>query len=259
MLNFERDVLYYSFDSFKEINFIRHCFSTKVGGISKDEFSELNLGFNRGDSNVNVLINFFLQFKAVGLSGNMVSSKQVHDKKVFLAKKEDMYKNLEGYDSFVTKEKKLMLTTFHADCIPVFFVDIKKQVIGLAHSGWRGTLANISIEVIKKMQNEFLSSLEDIRIGIGPSICLECFEVDEDVLNLFKNKYNFINEYFFEKGEKFHLDLKNIIKKNLIDYGIQSNQIEVSGLCTKCREDLFYSHRRDGIKRGSMAAFIELR
>lgn len=259
MLNLERNILYYKFDTFCDINFISHCFSTRVGGVSKNEFSELNLGFNRGDKDIDVLMNYFLLFKGANFSGNMVSSKQVHGIKILVAKKEDSYKNFEGYDGFITDEKRVLLTTFHADCVPVFFIDMEKQIIGLAHSGWKGTLEDISTEIIKKMEENFASKKENIRVGIGPAICKECFEVDEDVFLLFKTKYSFIDKYYFKKENKYYVDLRGIIKENLMVYGLAKENIEISSLCTKCREDLFFSHRRDGAKRGSMAAFIELR
>lgn len=258
MLKFEENVMLYKFNNLAQIDFINHCFSTKIGGVSKDEFSSLNLGYNRGDMETNVMENYRRLFVQNGFSGNLVSSKQVHGKEIYIATKDDINKKFNGYDGFITNERKVLLTTYHADCIPVFFCDIEKRVIGLAHSGWKGTLENISIEMVKKMENNFNSNRKDIRVGIGPAICLDCFEVDEDVYDLFKDRYDFLDKYSYKKDVKYYIDLKHLIKENLNNYGLDSDQIEISNLCTKCRSDLFYSHRRDGIKRGSMAAFMEI-
>lgn len=259
MLKEENNCVVYKSEILSKIDFVNHCFSTRQGGVSKNEFSSLNLGYNRGDLTENVDQNFSVLLKSHGFKGGIVSGKQIHGKEIYLAQKKDREKYFQGYDGFITKEKGVLLTTFHADCIPVFFVDEKIKAIGLAHSGWKGTFENISLEIIKSMEEEFNSKKEDIKVAIGPSICQNCFEVDEDVYFLFNKRYNFLDKYYFTKGEKFHIDLKSIIEESLINYGLNPTNIEKTHLCTMCNEDLFYSHRRNGNKRGSMAAFMELR
>jgi YfiH family protein len=128
----------------------------------------------------------------------------------------------------------------------------------LVHSGWKGTLESIAKEMIDQMQKEYSSNVKDIIIGIGPGIGACCYEVGPEVYNRFINKHENYSEFFKKKKYKYMLDLKGIIRKDLMDCGILEENIEISKLCTKCRMDLFFSHRAQGLKRGGMAAVINI-
>ena len=149
--------------------------------------------------------------------------------------------------------------SFHADCTPVFFYDHVKKVIGLAHAGWRGTLLNIAGKMVKAFVNDFNSNPSDIRIAIGPSLGSCCFEVDKDVADLFLSENGEFEKYMEIKEPKYYFNLWEINKYLLMKEGIKEENIEISGICTKCNNDLFFSHRGQGGKRGLLAGILMMK
>ena len=137
-----------------------------------------------------------------------------------------------------------------ADCIPLFLHDEKTGLFGLIHSGWRGTVDEIAINSIKKMIQNGSNPLH-IRAVLGPSICKNHFEVKNDIVSKFPSKY-----VVPKRDESFRVDLKEMVIDQLISMGINSNLIHDSGLCTFCREDLFFSYRRDKELNGRMIAVM---
>lgn len=262
--NINKEVVYYTFDNFDKIGGIRHCFSTRVGGVSKGFYSEMNLTFYKGDNYDDVLQNFSLIADAVGFScEDMVFSDQVHGIKVICVGADDKGKgfsresDIKKADGLVTNTKNLVLTTFYADCVPLFFYDPLKRVTALSHAGWKGTLNKIGAVTVDIMNRNFGCDPRDIAAGIGPSIGKCCFETDYDVASEFLNFTEYTNYIDHDKiSGKYYIDLKAINRYILLDSGVEN--IECSELCTKCNSDIFYSHRICGNKRGSMAAFMQI-
>lgn len=145
-------------------------------------------------------------------------------------------------DGALTDVKGVMLTTLHADCIPLFFYDPKKEVIGMVHSGWKGTVKEIGRVAVLKMQEVYGCEPGDVLVHIGPGISECCFEIDEDVYEMFKEPK------YVKKGSKYYVDLKHYNKRMLMDVGIDEDHITISDHCTCCEDDLFESYRRDGSK-----------
>lgn len=260
---------FYTFDSFDDIDFIGHCFTTRLGGVSEGFLSSLNLGFSRGDKAENVDRNFDIICDALGIKKEQcVTLRQVHSTRIVSA--DDSIKGM-GFrddierieaDAFVTDKRGIVLVTFHADCVPLFFVDTQKKTIGMAHAGWRGTADGMAAEMVKRMAYEFGSSPSDIKVGIGPSIGQCCFQVDKPVVDIFNEKYNFAYKHIKKDEEakgKYKIDLWGINKEVLMSMGVKEENIEISGICTKCNPDTFYSHRVMGEKRGTMGAFLFLK
>lgn len=242
-----------------------HCMSTRKGGVSTGECSTLNLGFNRNDKRENVKANFERLCGSVGIeTGSLVFSNQTHDNRVKIVGGEDKSKgysiksDITGYDGLVTNTRGITLVTFYADCVPVFLYDFDKNVAALLHSGWRSTLKEISVEAVHTMKEAFNSDPGSLIAAIGPSIGKCCFEVHEDVYRLFYEKFH--NQSFYENiGDgKWKMDLQGIIRYTLMNCGVLSGNITQSGICTVCRRDLFFSHRGDRGKTGSLAAFMQL-
>ena len=186
-------IRYRTFDTYKDIV---HGFSTRLGGVSKEHLSSMNLSFSRGDDQENVLENHRRFAKAVGYnSERLVFSDQVHDVNIYIVKEEDAGKgiikesDIKNIDGLVTNVKNIPLITFYADCVPLFFYDKVNKVVGLAHSGWKGTVGNIANEMIKTMINQYGSNSDNIVVAIGPSICMDCYEISEDVAIKFEAKY----------------------------------------------------------------------
>lgn len=257
-----------TFPSLSGIDFIKHGFSTRKGGVSQDHLSSMNLSFSRGDSTENVYENYRRICNILGVSTeNLVFSDQIHDTKIHVVTKEDRVgKNLEqkkliGIDGLITNVPELVLATSYADCVPLFFVDTNKRAIGLSHSGWRGTVGKIGKKTVDAMTEAYGSNPKDIIAVIGPSICQDCYEVSEDVILEFKKilppdiiactiKNN--------QNNKFQLDLWLINQYILKEAGIPEENISVSGICTCCHSDLFFSHRASKGQRGNMNGFLSI-
>ena len=160
-------------------------------------------------------------------------------------------------DGLITNVPGVLLSTFHADCAAVFLADPMNRTIGLIHAGWRGTVDRIVSTAVLEMSKAYGTKPENIFAGISPSICKSCFEVDKPVYELFGDFEEFTVPSEQTIG-KYFIDLKSVNRKILTELGVLAENIEVSPLCTKCDGTLFYSHRRDGDMRGSMAAFMEI-
>lgn len=175
-------------------------------------------------------------------------------------------KQIEGVDALITNSREVALMTYHADCPSIFLLDPIRKAIGLAHAGWRGTVLEIAAKTAQKMNERYGSRPEDLLAGIGPSIGPCCFEVGEDVAGIFEAMFpEYANDIVHPKTEgqtgddgKWTVDLWEANRRILLDAGLREENITVTDLCTKCREEYFYSHRRQGNARGTMAAFIEL-
>ena len=258
----EKDkVKYLVIKEFEETNLVNHCFSTRVGGVSTGEASSLNFGFSRKDTKENVLENFKIICKTIDVDyEKLVLTDQVHDNKVYVVTKKDIGKgitkesDIKCIDALVTNVPYIPIVTFHADCIPVFFLDPVKKSIGLAHSGWKGTYENICKNVVDKMKQEYGTNPKNLLCGIGPSI-MEChFEVGEDIAKLFGERYG--NE-FIKQYDKPHINLTEIVERQLLNCGVE--KIIQSNICTYCNNDIYYSYRGDNHKTGSLISIMALK
>jgi YfiH family protein len=159
----------------------------------------------------------------------------------------------------MTNKKDIVLFTYYADCVPLYFVDISKKVIALSHSGWRGTINRMGARTVEKMVNEYNSNPEDIICAIGPSICKKCYEVSEDVALEFKKEFSDdeVTTFLDDKGNgKFQLDLWKVNEIILLNAGIKPEHIDNRSICTCCNKDILFSHRGLNGKRGNLAAFM---
>ncbi|MCI8341733.1 MAG: peptidoglycan editing factor PgeF [Firmicutes bacterium] len=260
-------VKFFRFDNLENSGFVRHCFSTRVGGVSLGALESLNLGYSRGDKRENVTENFKRICEANEMDfEKMVFGKQVHGTAVKRVRADEkgcgalFESKIEGYDGFVTNEPSVVLVTFHADCVPLFFADSENRAVGLSHSGWKGTAMNMAAATVEKMKAEFGTDPQKLICAIGPSIGKCCFEVDFPVADEFLTKFGFASEFVEKRKDgKYMIDLWGINKRLLIEAGVREENIEVTHECTKCNGKLFYSHREMGEKRGSMAAFMSVR
>lgn len=267
IFNQSGDLLYLEFKNFKDYdNILTHCFTTRLGGVSKGECSSLNLSFNRNDSRENVIENYRIISDAIGIDFNkIVLSNQIHDNKIRIVTAEDAGKGLIresdiiGFDGLATNVHGIPLVTFYADCVPVLLLDPVKKAIAAVHSGWKSTLKNIAYEAMLVMKNTYNSDFKDIQAVIGPSICQDCFEVDKDVYGSFIEKFSWCDKYTTFSNGKYHIDLQGIIKDVMIDAGVPDKNISISDVCTKCNRDVFFSFRGDNRKTGSLAAFMMLK
>lgn len=256
----------------QEIRGLRHGFSTRKGGVSKEHLSSLNLGFNLGDEREKVLENFrILGSLFEAKPEDFVLTQQTHSINVRHVGREDRGKgifrerNYTDVDALITNEEGVILTAFSADCVPILFYDKGHRAIASCHSGWRGTHGRILARVIEAMQREFSSKPEEIYIAIGPSICKNCYEVSEDVGEAFLEAFPALREETKNASpiervseEKFHIDLWELNRIIALEAFIPPENISISGYCTMERPDLFFSHRYSQGRRGVQGAFISL-
>ena len=256
----------------QEVRGLRHGFSTRKGGVSKEHLSSLNLGFNLGDEKEKVLENFrILGSLFEAKPEDFVLTQQTHSVNVRRVGREDRGKGIfrerdyTDVDALMTDEEGVILSAFSADCVPILFYDKGHRAIASCHSGWRGTHGRILARVIEAMQREFSSKPEEIYIAIGPSICKNCYEVSEDVGEAFLDAFPALREMTKNASpiervseEKFHIDLWELNRWIALENSIPAENISVSGYCTMERPDLFFSHRYSQGKRGVQGAFIGL-
>lgn len=258
-----------SFPLLEESGLVSHAFSTRLGGVSRAPYDTMNLSFTRGDRREAVLENYQRIAKALDLSvERMVLTHQTHTVTVRRVTQSDAGKGIfrerdyTDVDALITDEPGLTLVVFGADCVPLYFLDPVKKAIGLAHSGWRGTVNRMGAATLAEMQRAYGTDPSDVIACIGPSICRSCYEVGEVVAEKFLLEFgSSAKEELLEekKNGKYQLDLWAANRRVLLDAGIQETKLQITDLCTCCNPDLFFSHRRFGEKRGNLAAFLSLR
>ena len=261
-------VPYLTFPALERYPFLLHAFSTRLGGVSGGVFSSMNLNFNRGDSGENVLENYRRICAAVGFDFNgLTASAQDHhtfirrvtrgDAGVGVTRPRDM----DSVDGLCTDEPGVVLVTSYADCVPLYFVDPVRRAIGLAHAGWRGTVARIGEKMVRKMREEFGSNPAELIAAIGPSIGPCCYEVDEPVSRQFSALSDLEPDGFVRElpNGKYMLDLWECNRRILQAAGVLPEHIAAAALCTKCNPDLLFSHRVMGAARGGLAAMMSLK
>lgn len=165
--------------------------------------------------------------------------KQIHSNKVLSTKETNSFINGDG---IITDEINLPIITRSKDCVCIFLYDKEECVIGNLHSGWRGTLFSIITSGINKMISIYHSKPENIIMVILPSIRKCCFEVDNDVYKLYKEKYP-DDKYYSKKDNKYLISMQDIIKDDAIKLGIKEENIIDTNICTLCNHDKFNSHR----------------
>jgi YfiH family protein len=199
----------------------------------------------------------------------MVASHQTHTTNIRRVTAMDKGKGVvynrdyEDIDGLITNEKGIALATFYADCVPLYFVDVQNHAIGLAHSGWRGTVNRMGACMVKAMEEQFGSRPENIYAAIGPSICQECYEVSEEVAAEFRSWLEpaEVDEVLRNgvKPGKYQLDLWRANQIILQKAGIPEKNIEVTDICTCHNPEYLFSHRASEGKRGNLAAVMMLK
>ncbi len=256
-------VPYLSYPLFENTGIVDHGFSTRLGGVSEGCFRSMNISTTRGDDPRHVARNCELIAQAIGVKPESFTyTHQTHTTNVAVVKAEDRGKRFMETDGMVTNVPGICLVTFYADCVPLYFVDPVKRAIGLSHSGWRGTAGKIGRVTVEKMCEEYGSRPEDILAAVGPSICQDCYEVSEDVIERFREEFreDLWERLFYKKENgKYQLDLWEANRQVFLEAGIQEEHIAVTNVCTHCNPDILFSHRKTGGKRGNLSAFLALK
>lgn len=262
-------VEYLSYPLIEKTGIVTHGFSTRIGGVSEGVCSTMNLSFARGDKEEAVRENFRRMAHALGVEpGDMVCSKQAHTTNVRVVTEEDRGKGITksldytDVDGLITNVPGLCLATFYADCVPLFFVDPVHRAIGLSHSGWRGTVGKIGKVTVEMMQKEYGTNPKDVIAAVGPSICQDCYEVSEDVIEQFRenfDKKDWEKLFYRKENGKYQLNLWNANEIVFAEAGIQKEHMAITNLCTCCNPDVLFSHRASQGKRGNLGAFMAIK
>lgn len=242
------------------------CFSTtRKGGFSEGAYASFNCNGYCGDHEETVKRN---QELLCGLlpqwPEGLVIPHQIHGTEVrtvdevFLRlPKADRVEALEGVDALVTHIPGQCLCVSTADCIPVLCYDRRMRVVAAVHAGWRGTVARIVEKTLWRMQEEYGTRPEDVVACIGPGISLDAFEVGDEVYQAFAGA-GFPMKRIARRESKWHLDLWEANRMQLLDLGVPETQISVAGICTFRQNDTFFSARRQGILSGRILSGILL-
>ena len=244
---------------------VNHAFTTRIGGVSEKEFASLNLGFGRGDGEEQVAENYRRFCAAAGFDPeSLVCGAQDHHVNIRVVGPEHRgigiwkEKDMESIDGLCTDQEGVTLVIYCADCVPLYFYDPARHAIGLAHAGWRGTAAGMARVMTERLAAQYGTRPQDLRVAIGPSICKECFEVDEPVAKEFLALPQAEAFVSGPVGEKYHVDLWECNRQFLLAAGVLPEHITVGGVCTMCESDLLFSHRKTRGRRGSNCAMLAL-
>lgn len=245
---------------------IMHFISTRHGGVSEGNYESLNLGFRTMDSPENVIENRRRLSVASGIDlQQFVFANQVHGNNVSLISAGDssagvfsIDNDIRETDAMISAEKGLCLTVMVADCVPVLLYDKKNQLVAAIHAGWQGTVKKIVEITVHKMISEFQSDPVNILAGIGPSIGPCCYEVGDNVCEAVLASFpaSSHSELLIPKNSKFHFNLWEANKLQMMSAGIPESNIEISNMCSLCRHDEFFSYRHFKSNSGRFAAGI---
>ena len=256
----KNNIWYGTFPALEEAGFVNAC-SCRLHGESDVVEGTLNLALHVGDDVEKVLRNRKAFAEAIGVDANRFTTcQQVHGSKVVQVTKElvgsgakDFTNTIADTDALITNLPDVPLMLFYADCVPVLLADLETGAIGLAHAGWRGTVANIGAKTLAAMGEAFGTKPENVLAAIGPSIGACCYEVDDFV----RDQASGYEEFFAPKGGgTYQLDLWGMNAKQLQEAGVPAENITVAGICTNDNVELFCSYRAEQGKTGRMGVCL---
>ena len=266
------DVIWLSAAAFDRLPGIRLAIATRFGGVSEGIYASMNLSVSQGDDPEKVTENFIRLGKAVGIPAEeMVVSQQTHTTNLRYCTREDCGRGVlrpRGYtdvDGLYTDQTGVGLVISFADCVPVFLADPGRRAVAASHSGWRGTVGKIGSITVRQLQEQFGCDPSDLYALIGPSICADCYEVDEPVISKVREAYDqkYWNRLFTQTAKQkstghYQFDLWEANRINLLEAGVPDEQITVTNLCTCCNPQLIFSHRASHGQRGVTVGMIEM-
>ena len=232
----KKDHLYLQIEKLNRYEELGHLFSTRIGWNQEDLIGDLAEILELEEDSIYM-------------------ASQVHGRDIGIIKDQDP-KEIRGkkLDGLITNKPGIALVTYHADCVPLYFYDRGKKVIGLAHAGWKGSLNNIGGAMIDIFKEEYASETKDILVAIGPSIGQANYEIGPDVEELFRSSHKNAEDFILLKDGKIYLDLWETNKSNLIGAGIREENIILTEFCTATNLDILYSYRLEATRDRMLAA-----
>lgn len=281
----EKDgVEWFSFPILDQFRFLVNGFSTRSGGVSAGAGGSMNLSLARevamnmdlteAQCRANVLENHRRLSRAIGYPmESLVFSNQTHTDNIRVLQEYDRGNGItrpnefHDVDGMMTDITGQALMTLSADCVPLLIVDPEHEAIASVHSGWKGTLKRIGSKAVAMMHEVYGSAPEKLVAAIGPSICVDCFEVSKNVADRFLEQYDHALERglvrlgrLTESGkQKYHVDLQRACMENFLLAGMKEENVSLPDLCTSCNVDYLFSHRAAHGRRGNVGAVLMLR
>lgn len=254
-------IVYLAAEGFSPPVGVTHGFCTRQSGVSPAPYESLNAGFLVGDGRLNVLENLALVSRAFGVPpGGLVLMGQVHGERICVLDGGPLpAEPVPECDGLITNRPGVALGIRTADCVPIFFLDPLRRVIGAAHAGWRGTAMGIATAMVDRFGEHFGSRPGDLRAAIGPAIGPCCYQVDVPVVAALSAGWD--TSTFLtpcrDKG-RWMLDLAAANRLQLLERGLPPGNIFTAGFCTACRRDLFFSHRGESGRTGRLVNLLML-
>jgi len=234
-----------------------HGVFTRLGGVSPPPYDSLNVGEFVGDEERRVEENLSRICSALGISSKDVATAfQVHGSNLAVIGLDDRGRAFPETDALITDAPGIALMLRFADCVPIVLYDPFRSCVGLVHAGWKGTVEGLARKTVTAMMEAYGSRPKDILAGLGPSIGPCCYRIGKDVVELVRGAFSNWSSYLFRKGASFHFDLWEANKRQLEEEGVK--RIEISGICTSCRSEEFFSHRAEGGRTGRFAVVVGL-
>ncbi|MBE0698938.1 MAG: peptidoglycan editing factor PgeF [Anaerolineaceae bacterium] len=250
---------YHVFSSFDREELVQGTFS-RHGGVSPTPWASLNLGGTVGDEREHVVENRRRIFELFARPVESIYDPwQAHGTEVVCVERPRPLDSLhQKADVILTNRADVTLFMRFADCVPIVLYDPFQRVIGLVHAGWRGTVAGIAETAVKSMAAHYGCSPRNILAGIGPSICVDHYQVGEEVITAAQGSYGAdASKVLWKKNGAYHFDLWTANAIVLEKSGVQT--IEQAGICTYCDNADWYSHRAEKGKTGRFGAILGLK
>ncbi len=257
------------YKSLKAYPEVAHFVTTRHGGISSGAYASFNCSPYTNDSSMNLIRNRHWLFQLMKWEiQELFIAEQRHgaasmviDKWYFDTSEGIRQDLLIGIDALITNVPGYCVCVTTADCVPVLLYDKKLQVVAAIHAGWKGTVKHIVSNVLEHMNQKFGTQGEDVIACIGPSISLASFEVGDEVYEAFKESGFDMSLISVKKRKtgKYHIDLWEANRIELLNAGVPAEQIEVAGICSYIHHDEFFSARRLGIDSGRTLSGIMIR
>lgn len=260
MIRQERDgIVSYQFESF-DPTLVDHAFFTRIGGVSEGSYSSFNLGGTCGDRPEHVRENHVRLFENFGRPyASRFDVWQVHGDTIHFTDqpRPDSQKHQPG-DGIFTQNPEVTLVMRFADCVPILFHDPVQKAVGIVHAGWQGTLLEVGAVAIRELGEAYGTRPEDLIVGIGPSICRNCYQIGEDVRQKFLTKWGQKALDFIAATENgYYLDLWAANEWILRSAGVVN--LAESRICTAENLQEWYSYRKEKGLTGRFAVAIALK
>lgn len=247
----------FRFQCLSDVSAVVHGISTRRGGVSRPPWATLNLSLTKGDDPAHVAENQRRVCRALHVAPEtIVTAFQVHGTRVAVVTAAQRGQQQAQCDALITDTPGVALMLRFADCTPVLLYDPRRRAIGLAHAGWRGTVAGVAAATVTAMTQAFGSQPADLVAAIGPAIGPCCYAVGDDVISQVHTHLAQPDTLLSQVNGHPHFDLWAANAQQLQHQGVPT--IEVAGLCTACHRDWFYSHRAEQGRCGHFAALLAL-